>query len=305
MVYPNRKNKAGTGQGDHEMRVYGTSPGILRCGSGLWNRALIMSLFLIPVAGFSAESTFPLEQMTPDLHDKASLQRGAKIYMNYCLGCHSLQYQRYQRTADDLGIPHELMLEHMIFDPDTRIGDLIESTASEDSTEVWFGAAPPDLTLYVSLKGGPDYLYTYLKSFYRDDDRPLGVNNLVFENVAMPHVLLELQGLQQEACRQIPRLPEDGSEIQDPLTGEPVLEEICGSDLVERGYSPLELVAGSGSLTPEEYDQVSYDLTNFLYYVAEPTRLERERIGVYVLIFLAFFFVFAYLLGREYTREFH
>ena len=239
----------------------------------------------------AAESTIPLLPMTPDLDDKASLQRGAKTYMNYCLGCHSLQYQRYERTANDLGIPHELMLEHLVFDPDTRIGSLIENSMALSSAKAWFGAVPPDLTLYTSLKGTPDYLYTYLKSFYADPMRPLGVNNLLFENVGMPHVLLELQGLPRKVCRT--KLEADGS-TQEP----------CDTDVIVDGRYMLE-VDDRGSMSPEEYDQVAYDLTNFLYYVAEPTRQERERLGTYVLLFLAFFFVFTYLLGREYTKEFH
>jgi cytochrome c1 len=265
----------------------------------------ILLILFFPSAAFAAEAGYPLEQMTPDLHDKASLQRGARTYMNYCLGCHSLQYQRYERMANDLEIPHELVLEHLVFNPDTRIGSLIENSMSEDNAKAWFGAAPPDLTLYTSLKGGPDYIYTYLKSFYEDADRPFGVNNLVFENVGMPHVLVDLQGLPQKTCKQIPRLAANGGEMRDPLTSTPITEEVCGDDLVHRGYSPLELAEGSGSLSPAEYDKVVYDLSNFLYYVAEPTRLERERLGVYVLLFLAFFFVFTYLLGREYTKEFH
>ena len=239
----------------------------------------------------AAESTIPLLPMTPDLDDKASLQRGAKTYMNYCLGCHSLQYQRYERTANDLGIPHELMLEHLVFDPDTRIGSLIENSMALSSAKAWFGAAPPDLTLYTSLKGTPDYLYTYLKSFYADPARPLGVNNLLFENVGMPHVLLDLQGLPRKVCRT--KLEADGS-----------TQEQCNTDVIVDGRYMLK-VDDSGSMSPEEYDQVAYDLTNFLYYVAEPTRQERERLGTYVLLFLAFFFVFTYLLGREYTKEFH
>jgi cytochrome c1 len=231
------------------------------------------ALIFVSVSVTASESAFPLQEMTPDLDDKASLQRGARTYMNYCLGCHSLKYQRYERTANDLEIPHDLMLEHLVFDPDTRIGGLIENTMTVENAKVWFGAAPPDLTLYTSLKGGPEYIYTYLKSFYSDRSRPFGMNNQVFENVGMPHVLLDLQGIQNKVCE----------------------GESC----------TLELIVGSGSQTAEEYDQTVYDLSNFLYYVSEPTRQERERLGVYVLLFLAFFFVFTYLLGREYTKEFH
>lgn len=268
-------------------------------------KSLVTLLLLLPSVAFAAEATYPLDEMEPDLHDRASLQRGAKTFMNYCMGCHSLQYARYERTADDLGIPHELMLEHLAFDPSTRIGDLMKNNLSKEDAKQWFGAAPPDLTLYANLKGGPEYLYTYMRVFYEDPSRPFGMNNLLFENVGMPHPLLELQGMQRKVCKQIPKLAANGGEMRDPLSGEPITEEKCGDELIERGYSPLELVEGSGRLSPEEYDQVIYDLSNFLYYTAEPSRLDRERIGVYVLLFLAFFFVFTYLLGREYTKEFH
>lgn len=268
-------------------------------------KLLTVWVLLLPGLVFGAEATYPLDDMEPDIADTHSLQRGARTFMNYCMGCHSLQYQRYERTADDLGIPHDLMMEHLVFEPSARIGDLMENNLSEEDAKAWFGAAPPDLTLYTSLKGGPEYLYTYMRVFYEDRSRPFGMNNLLFENVGMPHPLLELQGLQKKVCKQIPRLAANGGEMRDPLSGEPITEEKCGQDLIDRGYSPLELVEGSGSLTPEAYDQMMYDLVNFLYYISEPSRAERERMGVYVLLFLAFFFVFAYLLGREYTKEFH
>ncbi len=267
--------------------------------------ALLLTGLLLPGMAAASEAGFPLAEMEPDIHDQASLQRGARTYLNYCMGCHSLKYQRYLRTATDLGIPEDLMLEHMIFDENVRIGDLMENSITVENAKIWFGAAPPDLTLYTQLKGGPQYLYTYLQSFYEDKSRPFGVNNMLFENVGMPHVMADLQGQQRKVCKQIPEVAENGGEMMDPLTGEYITEEICGDELIHRGYSPLELVEGSGSLTPEEYDQVIYDLSNFLYYVGEPSRLERERIGVYVLMFLAFFFIFAYLLGREYSKEFH
>ncbi|MCZ6502421.1 MAG: cytochrome c1 [Gammaproteobacteria bacterium] len=268
-------------------------------------RLLTAFVLLLPMIALASESGYPLDEMEPDLHDKASLQRGAKTYLNYCMGCHSLQYQRYIRTADDLGIPHDLMLEHLIFDPNVQIGDLMENSMSIESSKNWFGAAPPDLTLYSKLKGGPEYVYTYLRGFYEDPDRPFGVNNTVFENVGMPHVLVELQGLQRYVCKQVPKLTENGTKTRDRKTLQYVTEEKCGAELKEIGGSPLELVEGTGTLTPEEYDQVVYDLSNFLYYIAEPVRLERQRIGVYVLLFLAFFYVLTYLLGREYKKDFH
>ena len=251
----------------------------------------LLLLSSLTVFGAGSEATIPLKHVEPDFDDKASLQRGARTYMNYCLGCHSLQYQRYQRTAEDLDIPKQLMLEHLIFDQETRIGSLIENSMSESNAKEWFGASPPDLTLYTSLKGTPDYLYTYLKSFYHDPSRPLGVNNLLYENVGMPHALLDLQGLPRKVCKT--KLEADGS-TQEP----------CNTDDIVDGRYMLE-VDGRGKLSPAEYDQLVYDLTNFLYYVAEPTRNERERLGFFVLLFLAFFFVPAYLLGKEYTKEFH
>ena len=262
-------------------------------------------LLLTSGASAVAETSYPLDEMEPDLRDMASLQRGARTYINYCMGCHSLKYQRYVRTASDLGIPEDLMLEHLVFDPDARIGALMENNLSVEDAKQWFGAVPPDLTLYAKLKGGPEYLYTYMRVFYEDPSRPLGVNNLLFENVGMPHPLLELQGLQRKVCKDIPRLAANGGEMRDPLTGATVTERACGEQLIARGYSPLEWVESSGSLSPEDYDQLIYDLSNFLYYTADPGRLERERIGVYVLLFLAFFFLFAWLLGREYGQHSH
>ncbi|MDA0977624.1 MAG: cytochrome c1 [Proteobacteria bacterium] len=275
-------------------------------------KKLIIVLLMLPVLSLSSLShaaggaaTYPLMEMEPDLNDKASLQRGARTFMNYCLGCHSLQYQRFVRTADDLGIPHDLMMEHLLFDPSARIGSLIENTMTVEHARQWFGAVPPDLTLYTKLKHGPEYFYTYMHVFYEDESRPLGVNNLLFENVGMPHALLELQGLQRKVCKEIPRLAENGGEMRDPLSGEPITAKACDKELIERGFSPLELVEGTGQLSPEEYDQVVYDLANFLYYTGDPNRLDRERIGVYVLLFLAFFFVVTYMLGREYEKEIH
>ena len=263
-------------------------------------------LAILPTTLWAASSGYPLDHMKPDLGDKASLQRGLQTYMNYCMGCHSLQYQRYKRTAEDLDIPEDLMLEHIVFDPSAQIGDLMTNTMQKEQAKLFFGAAPPDLTLHSNLKGGPDWIYTYLRTFYLDDSRPLGVNNLVFENVGMPHVLAGLQGDQvRPECMLVPKKASNGGVVRDPMTDEVITTEMCGQDVVKAGHYPLELVEGTGSLAPEEYDQVVYDLANFMYYVGEPARIDRTRIGVYVLLFLAFFYVFAWLLGREYHKEFH
>ena len=267
--------------------------------------ALTCLLLLAPGLALAAASTYPLDHMEPDLGNKASLQSGLQTYMNYCMGCHSLGYQRYKRTAEDLGIPEDLMLEHIVFDPSAQIGDLMENTMTIDYAKSAFGAVPPDLTLHANLKGGPDWLYTYMRTFYVDESRPLGANNLLFENVGMPHVLEGLQGkVIRPECMQVPKLADNGGQMRD-INDNLITTEVCGEEVVKGGHNPLQLVEGSGELTAEEYDQVIYDLANFMYYVAEPSRAERERIGVYVLLFLAFFYVFAWLLGREYHKEFH
>ena len=212
--------------------------------------------------------------------------------MNYCLGCHGLKYQRYERTADDLGIPHDLVKEHLIFG-DQMIGQLITTSMPEDSA-AWFGVIPPDLTLVAKLRD-PTWLWNYLNAFYLDPCRPFGVNNKVFENVGMPHVLLELQGSQRPVCKEVPIIAENGGEARDPLIpGKVLTEERCGI---------LEVEQGSGRLTSEEYRQFTWDLVNFLHYVAEPSRMDRYRIGLYVLLFLVFLGVFTWLLNREYWKD--
>ena len=274
--------------------------------NGIVRLAAAFSLmFCAGTASAAGGTDFPLHEMEPDLHDHASLQRGMQTYMNYCMGCHSLKYQRYERTADDIGIPHELMLEHLMFDKDTKIGQLMENNLSVKNAKAWFGAVPPDLTLYTKLKKGPEYLYTYLRTFYADPERPFGVNNLLFENVNMPHALLELQGLPALRCVDVRKVSDVGVPERDPATNKPIVTRTCGMDLVERGYDPLLPADGTGTLTHEQYDQVVYDLVNFMYYMGEPGRLDRERVGVYVLLFLAFFFVFAWLLQREYWKDVH
>ena len=158
-----------------------------------------------------------------DATDKSSLQRGAQIYMNYCLGCHSLKYARYKKVSEDLEIPLDMFEDNLIFG-DQKMGDLIQVGMDPKEAKEWFGNTPPDLTLEAGLRG-PDWVYTYLKSFYIDESRPLGVNNKVYENVGMPHVLVDLQGTPQSVCRQIPYVAENGGIRQDPLSGERLTQE--------------------------------------------------------------------------------
>ncbi|GIS33279.1 MAG: cytochrome c1 [Gammaproteobacteria bacterium] len=229
-----------------------------------------------------------------DPKDKPSLQRGAQLYMNYCFACHSLKYGRYKRVADDLEIPYDIFEENLMFG-DAKIGDLMEIGMQDKDSKAWFGAPPPDLTLEVSLHGA-DWVYSYLRSFYTDETRPLGVNNKVYENVGMPNVLLPLQGEQVNVCKPVPMFADNGGLKQDPLTGKVLTEEKCGF---------LELVPDTGTLTPEEFDQSILDLTNFLAYMSDPIKEKREYIGKYVILYLLILLVLTYLLYREFKKDLH
>jgi ubiquinol-cytochrome c reductase cytochrome b subunit len=229
--------------------------------------------------------------MEPDLKDKASLQRGVKYFVNYCMGCHSAKYSRYERVADDLGIPHALAEESLVFG-DQRIGQLMEIAMKPQQSKVWFGVAPPDLTL-VARARSPEWLYTYLRNFYKDDTRPFGVNNRVFPNVGMPHVLIGPQGLLE--CTAGPKFDHHGGELRNAV-GQPEIDEHCGS---------LKSGAIKGDMSTEDYDKAVYDLVNFLEYVAEPIAVKREQVGYWVLAFLLLLFVFVYFLNREFWRDIH
>jgi ubiquinol-cytochrome c reductase cytochrome b subunit len=270
-------------------------------GIGVWGSlgafALIMALTILPLKAVGAESAYkcgsmPCDEFTADPRDKPSLQRGAALYMNYCMGCHSLQYSRYNRVAQDLGIPEDLMQANLIFDPSVKIGELMTNAMDKGNAKVWFGATPPDLTL-VSRARQPEWLYTYLRTFHRDDSRPYGVNNKVFKDVGMPHVMLELQGMQE--CAMGPVTAQNGGVKRDPLTGEDLLEQPCGQFTISE----------AGSMSPEEFDGAIYDLVNFLAYTADPIVVERHRMGIFVLLFIALFFVMAWLLNREYWKDVH
>jgi ubiquinol-cytochrome c reductase cytochrome b subunit len=270
-------------------------------GVGFWGSmaglALILALTILPLKVVGAESSFkcgsiPCDDIDVDPHNMASLQNGAAVYMNYCMGCHSLQYSRYNRVAEDLGIPEDLFVANLMFDPNIKIGSLMENSMDDTNAKIWFGAAPPDLTL-VSRARQPEWLYTYLRTFYKDNSRPYGVNNKVFKDVGMPHVLLELQGMQE--CAVGPVSAANGGVKRDPLTGEDILEDPCGQFVV----------AEAGQMNPDEFDIAMYDLVNFLAYTAEPMAKDRKRIGVYVLLFISIFFVFAWLLNREYWKDIH
>jgi ubiquinol-cytochrome c reductase cytochrome c1 subunit len=245
-------------------------------------RLIIASiLVLAPALGSAAGGHgVELQDANIDLTDQASLQNGAKYYVNYCMGCHSLQYMRYNRMAADLGIDEVDLRQNLIQDG-SKPGDLMTTSMRPEDGEKWFGTAVPDLTLVTRWRS-PDWLYTYLQSFYADPSRPYGVNNLVFPEVGMPHVLSGLQGVQQ-----------------------PVVEEhqTEGGETVKQvtGVSP----ATGGSMSPEEYETMVRDLTAFLTYAGEPIQVERRQLGIYVLLFFGLFFIVAYALKKEFWKDVH
>lgn len=250
-------------------------------------------LAAIPMFGFAAGGTYPLDSVSIDLTDKAAMQDGAKTFVNYCMGCHGAKFQRYERVANDLGISEELMMNNLVL-TGAKFGDHMQSSMTADDAKKWFGVAPPDLTLVARVRGA-DWLYTYMRTFYEDPTRPYGVNNKVFPAVGMPNVLVGLQGRQTIGCKQV-QIEENGVKVFDQLTGLPVTHEACDQ---------LTIVPNTGSLSEAEFDEKVKNLVTFLEYSANPVKLKSQRIGTYVLLFLAFFFVFAYFLKREYWKDVH
>ncbi|GAA4862056.1 cytochrome c1 [Luteimonas vadosa] len=216
------------------------------------------------------------EQAGTDLGDRASLQRGAQLYMNYCSGCHSLKYMRYSRLAEDLGLSEEMVMDNLNL-TGAKFGEQVQVAMPEEGAEQWFGKMPPDLSV-ISRVRGSDWIYTYLKSFYLDESRPLGWNNTLSPNVSMPNPLWQMQG------------------ILRPVHGEK--DETTGEARVER----LEL-ATPGTENAQQFEQTARDITAFLEYVGEPAAIKRQSLGVWVILFLAFFTFLAWLLKMEYWKD--
>ena len=211
-----------------------------------------------------------------DLGDQGSLQRGAKLYMNYCSGCHSLKYLRYSRIAEDLGLTEEEVMENLNF-TGAKFGEQVQVSMPEAHATQWFGKMPPDLSL-IARSRGSDWVYTYLKSFYLDESRPLGWNNKLFPNASMPNPLWQLQGMQHAVYGE-----------PDAATGDPV---VVGLEVTQ-----------PGSLDPQAFDQSVRDITTFLEYAGEPAALKRQSMGVWVVLFLALLTFLLYLVKTEYWRD--
>lgn len=241
---------------------------------------LILALITTPIFAFASESSAMSAHVEVSLRDKVSLQNGAKLFVNYCMSCHSAKFMRYSRMARDLEIPEKLVEDNMIF-TGGKIGDAMTTTLSKQAGDQWFGVAPPDLSLIGKLRD-PDWLYGYLRSFYIDNSTKSGWNNLVFPNVAMPHALYELQGIQKAIFK---------SESDEHGKQHEVFEK-------------FELIK-AGTMSAEQYDHAMRDLTNFLYYMGEPARMVRIKYGMWVMLFLAVFGALAFMLKKEYWRDVH
>jgi ubiquinol-cytochrome c reductase cytochrome c1 subunit len=253
-------------------------------------RLLIAALLAAPLAALGAGDV-KLDRMPADVSptDPASLQRGAQVYVNYCLGCHSASYMRYNRLTD-LGLTEQQIRDNLIF-TGAKVGDLMKAAMDPKDAKEWFGAPPPDLTVIARSRAstagsGADWLYTYLRGFYRDASRPTGWNNTAFPNVGMPHALYQLQG-EQVLRTEIVAIPR-GSK------GE-----------VEKFEVQKLALAKPGALKPAEYDRLVADLVNFLTYMGEPAKQFRTELGIYVLLFLSLLFVLAYALKKEYWKDVH
>ncbi len=246
-------------------------------------KTTLAALLLAPLLAFAAGGDVKLDRAPINPDDQASLQRGARHFVNYCLNCHSANFMRYNRLQD-IGLTDQQILDNLVF-TGVKVGDLMKIAMDPKDAKEWFGGAPPDLTLIARSRSshagsGADWLYSYLRGYYRDAERPTGWNNTVFANVGMPHVLWELQG-----------------------------EQVLGERKVQgAGYEKAEPVLKldkPGTLSPVEYDQFVADLVNFLVFMAEPGRAKRETIGMFVLLALGFLFVLAYALKKEYWKDVH
>lgn len=240
-----------------------------------------------PLAGIAAAPSGGgayWKEANVNLDDRASLHRGARLFVNYCMGCHAAQYHRWMHVADDLGLPEEVVQENLIWTADLQgqkdaVGELMTIAMTEEYGARIYGQAPPDLTLTTRAKGR-DWVYNFLRTFYLSEDSPTGVNNAVLDGAAMPHILWPLQGFQEPVYA-------EGTEDDDS-------PQIIGFEVVREG-----------SMSAAEYDRAVNDIVTFMAYLAEPAALVRTKIGGWVILFLVIFTFLAWLLKKEYWRDVH
>ena len=238
-------------------------------------KKFLIALLFAPLMAFASGGNVHLDKWPGSVSDKAALQNGAKLFVNYCLNCHGASYMRYKNLMD-LGLTEQQVKDNLMFTSD-KIGGLMAVAGRAEEQKLWFGATPPDLTIIARARGdagapkaGADWLYTYLRSFYRDENRPTGWNNVIFENVGMPHVLYGLQGQQ----------------------------------VLNHETHKLELSV-PGTMAPAEFDKAVSDLVGFMVWMGEPQQEFRKSLGLIVLAFLAVLFVVSYALKKEYWKDIH
>lgn len=246
-------------------------------------RKLLVALLAAPAIAIGAEEV-KLDRAPINEHDLISLQRGAQVFVNYCLTCHSAGFMRYNRLQE-LGLTEQQIRDNLIF-TSAKVGDLMKIAMDPRDAKEWFGVPPPDLTVIARSRAsdagsGADWLYTYLRGFYRDPVRPTGWNNTVFQDVAMPHVLWQLQGEQLLKTEERPLPGGKKVKVQKLVLEKP------------------------GTMSPLEYDRLVADLVNFLVYMGEPAKRSRIELGIYVLLFLGVLFVLAYALKKEFWKDVH
>jgi ubiquinol-cytochrome c reductase cytochrome c1 subunit len=239
-------------------------------------KKIILALLFFPLVAIAAEGGYRLDRSPHDLRDLVSLQSGARTYANFCLGCHSAQYMRYNRLTE-IGLTEAQIRDNLMFTAD-KVGETMKNAMPTKEAKAWFGVAPPDLSV-VARSRGADWLYTYLRTFYRDPKAPTGWNNAVFPNVGMPHALWPLQG--QRGLQAV------------------AAKDLAGHEHVEYKWTQIS----PGELTPVQYDVAVRDLVNFLVYVGEPAAIHRKAIGIIVLFVLGVLFIFAYLLKKEFWKD--
>jgi ubiquinol-cytochrome c reductase cytochrome c1 subunit len=232
----------------------------------------------LTAAATRADENFPLDRAPDNMENLASLQHGAQLFVNYCLNCHSARLMRYS-ALEQIGIPRQEIEANLLFSTD-KVGNTMTVAMRPDEAKAWFGVAPPDLSVEARSRSR-DWLYTYLRSFYRDNTRPTGWNNMVFENVSMPHVLWQLQG---ERTAQF-------EDMTDPETGEKSRQFVS--------FQPVK----PGAMSPVDYDAAVGDLVAYLSWMSEPTRQTRKQLGVWVLLFLGVLTFFAWRLNAAYWKD--
>lgn len=280
------------------------SPSVFR-----FARAAALAVLLAPLAA-GANEGMKLQTAPINSHDTASLQNGAKLFVNYCLNCHSAGYMRYNRLTD-LGLTDQQIKDNLIF-TGVKVGELMQVAMSPKDAKEWFGTSTPDLTVITRSRSsgagsGADWVYSYLRGFYRDDSRPTGWNNLVFENVAMPHVMWQLSG---QAILDKKEFEQHEEGVAALLAAKTLarLDEVTSTDKdgkMTARYVLRSIVPGTGTVSAGEYDRQVVDLVNYLDYMGEPARLERRRIGIYALLLLGVFFVFAFGLKKRFWKDVH